>query len=154
MKLLFKQRIFSWLDCYDIYDEYGNIYFKVEGKLSFGHEFHIFKKGVLVGKLKQKLLTFLPIFEIYDGKDKYIGSIKKNFTFFKPSFTLDYRGLEINGDWLEWDYDICKNGKVIARISKELFNFSDTYQINVSEYYALDALMIVLAIDAVKCSSN
>ena len=25
MKLLFKQRIFSWIDSYDIYDENGNI---------------------------------------------------------------------------------------------------------------------------------
>ena len=24
MKLLFKQRLFSWFDSYDIYDEFGN----------------------------------------------------------------------------------------------------------------------------------
>lgn len=30
MKLLFKQRFFSWFDSYDIYDEYDNTYFTVE----------------------------------------------------------------------------------------------------------------------------
>ena len=155
MKLIFKQRIFSWLDSYDIYDEFGNVYFSVEGKLYFGHSFNIYDKNkCLVGKLKQKIFTFLPVFEIYDGQDKYLGSVTKNFTFFKPSFSLDYHGLEVTGDWFEWDYEIRKNGKVIASINKELFRFSDTYQMNVSEYYAFDALMIVLAIDAVKCCND
>lgn len=32
MKLLFKQRFFSWLDRYDIYDENENVVYTVEGK--------------------------------------------------------------------------------------------------------------------------
>ena len=30
MKLLFKQRLFSWFDSYDIYDEAGNTVYVVE----------------------------------------------------------------------------------------------------------------------------
>lgn len=37
MKLLFKQRFFSWLDSYDIYDEYENTVYVVKGQLSWGH---------------------------------------------------------------------------------------------------------------------
>jgi len=37
MKLLFRQRFFSWLDSYDIFDEYGNTAYQVEGRLSWGH---------------------------------------------------------------------------------------------------------------------
>ena len=36
MKLLFKQRFFSWFDSYDIYDEGGRGVFTVEGKLGWG----------------------------------------------------------------------------------------------------------------------
>lgn len=36
MKMLFKQRVFSWFDSYDIYDEYGNTLFVVKGQLSWG----------------------------------------------------------------------------------------------------------------------
>ena len=36
MKLLFKQRFFSWLDSYDIYDEYENTVYTVKGQLSWG----------------------------------------------------------------------------------------------------------------------
>lgn len=37
MKLLFKQRMFTWFDSYDIYDEAGHTVYTVEGKLSWGH---------------------------------------------------------------------------------------------------------------------
>ena len=41
MKLLFKQRFFSWFDSYDIYNENGETVYTVEGKLSWGHKLHI-----------------------------------------------------------------------------------------------------------------
>ena len=44
MKLLFKQRIFSWLDSYDIYDEKGETVYTVKGQLSFGHKLFIYNK--------------------------------------------------------------------------------------------------------------
>jgi len=37
MKLLFKERLFSWLDSYDVYDENGDIIFTVKGVLSWGN---------------------------------------------------------------------------------------------------------------------
>ena len=36
MKLLFKQRVFSWFDSYDIYGEDGETVFTVQGRLSWG----------------------------------------------------------------------------------------------------------------------
>ena len=43
----------------------------------------------------------------------------------------------------------------VAIIRKEIFNFTDTYVINVNNpENALDALMFVLAIDAEKCTRN
>ena len=41
MRLLFKQRFFSWFDSYDIYDNNGATVFTVEGKLAWGHCLHI-----------------------------------------------------------------------------------------------------------------
>ena len=42
MKLLFKQRFFSWLDSYDIYNEAGETVYTVEGRLAWGHKLIIF----------------------------------------------------------------------------------------------------------------
>lgn len=45
MKLLFKQRMFSWFDSYDIYDENENTVYVVKGQLSWGHCLKIFRHG-------------------------------------------------------------------------------------------------------------
>lgn len=153
MRLYFKQRFFSWLDSYDIYDEDENIVFTVEGKLSWGHCLHINDaEGRHIGTLQEKVLTLLPKFEIYIG-DTYMGCIKKEFSFFRPQFTIECNGWEVEGEWLEWDYAIYGGERQVAVISKELFHFTDTYVIDVAEPGdVLGVLLVALAIDAEKCS--
>lgn len=88
--------------------------------------------------------------------EQYIGCISKEFTFFKPRYNIDCNGWHIEGDFFEWDYRIIgANGQQVATVSKELFNWTDTYAINVNHPQdAVYALMLVLAIDAEKCSRN
>ena len=55
MKLLFKQRIFSWIDSYDIYDENGNTVYIVKGQISFGHRLKIYDAANNeIGTLKER----------------------------------------------------------------------------------------------------
>ena len=158
MKLLFKQRFFSWFDSYDIYDEGGRGVFTVEGKLGWGHVLHVLDAGGRhVGTVREKVLTlFEPKFEIFTGAYEYIGCITKRFTFFKPKFDIDFNGWQVEGDFWGWDYSVVSpTGETVAVITKELFNWTDTYSIDVARpENALCALMLVLAIDAEKCSRN
>ena len=138
MKLLFKQRIFSWLDSYDIYDEKGETVYTVKGQLSFGHKLFIYNKyGEHIGTIKEEILTFLPRFAL-------------------PKFILDYKDWQIEGNFWEWDYQIVDySGNIIGLINKEIFHMSDTYSLTIEhEEDAFYVLMIVLAIDAQKCSRN
>ena len=156
MKLLFKQRFFSWFDSYDVYDEEGNTVFTVKGELSWGHLLRIYDAlGGEVGYIKEKVFSWFPQFQMYLG-DSYIGSIHKEFSFFKPKFNIDCNGWHIDGDWFEWDYRIMNSsGEQIATVSKEIWNWTDTYVIDVNDREdALCALMLVLAIDAEKCSRD
>ena len=156
MKLLFKQRFFSWFDSYDIYDEAGATLFTVEGQLSWGHTLHINDaNGVHIATLKQRLFTFLPKFDLFIGEE-LVGTITKDFTFFVPAFDVDFNNWRVQGQFMEWDYDILdKFGAQVATVSKELFNWTDTYTIDVERAEdALCVLMLVLAIDAEKCSRN
>lgn len=155
MKLLFKQRFFSWLDSYDIYDEAGNTVYTVEGKLSWGHRLEILNAGGSpLGTVKEEVFTFLPRFAMYLGEE-YIGQIKKEFTFFKPVFTLDCNGWQVEGNLFEWDYTITDAyGAEVAYLSKELLHVTDTYVLDIPDpQNALLVLMIALAIDAAKCSA-
>ena len=103
MKLLFKQRFFSWFDSYDIYNEAGETVYTVEGKLSWGHCLHILDAaGNHIGTVKERVLTLLPKFELYEN-DEYIGSIQKAFTFFAPKFDIDCNGWQVQGSFMEWD---------------------------------------------------
>ena len=156
MQMLFRQRIFSWFDSYDIYAEDGSVLYTVKGQLSWGHCLKIYDAdGCEIGTVKERVFTFLPKFELFLGED-YIGCISKEFTLFRPVFTLDCNGWQVQGDFWEWDYQILTaQGLVAATVSKELLQWSDTYCIDVtSPCDALPALMVVLAIDAEKCSRN
>ena len=156
MKLLFKQRAFSWFDSYDIYNEQGETVFTVEGQLSWGKCLHILSaSGEHIGTVQQKVMTFLPCFELYAYGD-YLGSLTKEFSFFTPRFTLDCSDWEVEGSFMEWEYTIqSPSCGLIAAICKEIFNWTDTYVIDVEDpQNALCALMVVLAIDAEKASRS
>ncbi len=156
MKLLFKQRLFSWFDSYDIYDEAGQTVYVVKGELSWGHCLRIFDaQGRDVGVVKERVLTFLPKFELYlDGQ--YIGCVGKEFSFFQPRYQIEGLNLRVEGNFMEWDYQIWNaSGQNVAVVSKQIFNWADTYVIDVcNPDNALPALMLVLAIDAEKCSRD
>lgn len=156
MKLLFKQKFFSWFDSYDIYDEAGNVAYSVQGRLAWGHKLVIYDPyGQELGIVQQRVLTLLPKFEIYQN-GRYVGCLSKEFSFLHPRYNIDFNGWHVEGSMLEWDYTITgAGGYPVASISKELFHLTDTYVIDV--YHpedALSALMFVLAIDAEKCSRN
>jgi len=156
MKLLFKQRFFSWFDSYDIFTEFGQPAYTVKGQLSWGHCLKIFDAfGEEVGTVQERIFTLLPKFELYI-KDDYIGCISKEFSLFKPRYNIDCNGWHVEGDFFEWDYSIVDaSGRVVATVTKELFNWTDTYSIEVEDPNdALYALMLVLAIDAEKCSRD
>ncbi|MCM1544176.1 MAG: LURP-one-related family protein [Ruminococcus sp.] len=156
MKLLFKQRFFSWFDSYDIYNEYGETVYTIEGQPAWGHKLHILDSyGRHIATLRQELFTFRPRFNLFVGEQQ-VGSIVKEFSFFKPFFNLDFNGWSVDGEFFEWDYTIFDAyGATVAVISKELFNFTDTYTIDVMhDSDALYALMVTLAIDAEKCSRD
>ena len=156
MKLLFKQRFLSWFDSYDIFDENGNTLYTVKGQLSWGHCFKIFdRNGGEVGMVKQRVFTWMPTFDIYSSTKK-LGSIRRKFTFFRPKYEIDYCGWQVNGNFWEWNYAIDDmQGKRVADVSQKIWSWTDTYAIDVvSPEYALNALMLVIAIDAEKCSRN
>ena len=74
MQLLIKQRVFSWTDTYDVYDEKEEPKYFVKAEFfALGHQIHVYdKSGREVGMVKQRLLTLLPAFDIeIDGKEDF-----------------------------------------------------------------------------------
>lgn len=157
MQLYIKQRIFSWTDSYDVYDETGEARYEVRAELfSFGHQIHVYDKrtGAEVGSIHEKLFTFLPRFEIViNGRVQ--GTVSKELSFLRPRYSVDYRGWDIEGDFMGWDYRVMVGNTQIMSISKELFNWSDTYVLRYTNpANEMPGLLLVIAIDAANCSHN
>ena len=156
MRLHFKQRLFSWFDSYDIYDEEDRTTFTVEGKLAWGHKLVIYDgAGREVGMVREKIIDLLPHFDLYKDGQK-VGTLSKKISILQPKFKVDFNGWEIKGDIMQWNYSIHdRSGRTVARMYKKLLRLVDTYVIDVADDAdALDALMVVLAIDAEKCSER
>ena len=160
MQLHIKQRIFSWTDSYDVYDRNGEACYEVRAAfLSLGHQIHVYDKHAPegsdeVGCIRQKLFTLLPAFEILMN-GQVVGTIRKELTLFKPRYHLDYLGWDVDGDIMGWDYQVTKNGRSVMTISKELFNWSDTYTLTYDDIdNEIPGLLLVIAIDAANCSHN
>ena len=154
MKLIFKQRLLSVLDSYDIYDEFGNTEYIVKGEIGLSHRFRIYNnRNIELAYIKQSLFKIFPEFKMYINGN-YVGCVKKRFSLLKPIFTVKCKGLYIEGDIFELNYKIKDNcNHDIASINKKLFSFSDKYVLNVKNREdVLHALVIVLSIDALKCN--
>ena len=155
MKLLFRQRVFSWLDSYDVYDENGNKVYEVKGQIAWGHCQKIFdNNGKELGKIQEQKIAITPTFTVSTGGKK-IGQIKRKMvSFLRPSYDINYNGWKLDGNITEWNYKIKdSNNNIIATIRKELLNLTDTYSLDiVNPNDALSVLMFVIAIDAEKSS--
>ena len=157
MELLIKQRVFSWTDSYDVYDETGEARYFVEAEfLTFGHQIHVYDKrsGREVGSIHQKLFTFLPTFEIViDGEVR--GEVCKEFSFFKPRYQVDFRGWDVQGDFMSWDYQVMRGNAEVMSISKQWLTWGDTYVLRYSNPAdEMPGLLLVIAIDAANCDRN
>ena len=153
MRLLFKQRLFSWFHSYHIYGEDGGVLFTVKGKLSWGHCLHILDAaGAHIGTVQQKTGTLMPQFELYAYGD-YLGCIKQKFTLLTPRFSFDCSDWEVEGNWRERDYSIVSPRLgLVAAVGRVMLQMAETYAIEVPDAdNALCVLMAVLAIDAAKC---
>lgn len=157
MELRIKQRVFSWSDTYDVYDESGEARYFVKAEVfSFGHQIHVYDKrsGEEVGSIHQKLFRFLPEFEIVIG-GRTVGTIRKEFTFLRPRYQVDFMGWDVQGDFMGWDYEVADDGRMVMTASKELFTWGDTY---VLRYHSIQdeipGLMLVIAIDAANCDND
>ena len=102
MKLLVKQRAFSWTDSYDVYDENENAKYFVKAEfLSLGHRLHVYDMaGNELGLIKEKVMSLLPVFEI-EVNGQTLGRIEKRFTLFRPKYDVEFNGWHVEGD--SWD---------------------------------------------------
>jgi uncharacterized protein YxjI len=119
---------------------------KIDGHvLSIGDELTFLDaSGREIGRISQELLALCPSFKV-SRAGQVLAVVRKDlFNLFRCSFTVDVPGpddLEAAGNLLEHEYEFSRRGRVVARVSKALFSFTDSYCIDVAE--GEDAFLIV-----------
>ncbi|MBR2868753.1 MAG: LURP-one-related family protein [Clostridia bacterium] len=151
MKLYIKQKVFSWGAKFTVKDEAGNDRYFVEGEVfSLGKKLHILDSGRNeVALIQQKLFSFLPRYFVYVNNVE-IAEIVKEFSFFRPRYSIEGLGWEIEGDFWSHNYAITRDGKPIVTISKEWMTWGDSYELDIADPRdEIVALAVVLTIDCV-----
>ena len=156
MKLYIKQRVFSFADKFDIYDQFGNPVYTVEGKLfSIGKKLYVFDNyNREVAYIEQKVLSFLPRYFVFTNGEQR-AEIVKNFTFFRHKYTVEGLGWEVNGNFLAHDYEVTVNGIPVVTITKQWLSFGDCYELDIADGEdVILAVSVVLAIDCAMEQAN
>ena len=151
MELYIKERVFTWGDKFDVCDRNGTPAYRVEGEVfSWGKKLHVYDRfDREVAFIKQEVFTWMPTYKVYVNQ-KEVAQIRREFSFFRPRYTVDGLGWAVEGSFLEHNYQITQNGRHIVSIDKEWMTWGDTYRLQIDD--AADpivALAVVLTIDCV-----
>lgn len=156
MKLYIKQKVFSWRDRFTVYDEDGRDKYYVEGEVfSWGKKLHVYNTlGREVAFIHQEVWSFLPKYYVTVNGEQ-AAEIVKEFSFLFPRYRIDGLGWQIEGRFMEHDYEITKSGHPIVTISKEWMTWGDSYELSVADPRdEIMALSVVLTIDCVMAARN
>ena len=151
MKLYIKEKVFTWGDQFTVKDEAGRDKYVVEGEIfTWGKKLHVYDmQGQEVAFIKQEVFSFLPRFYVFCG-GRQVAEIKKEFTFLFPKYSIEGLGWEVDGRFLEHEYEITRHGRRIVTISKEWMTWGDSYELDIANPDdELVALAVVLTIDCV-----
>ncbi|MGI6085320.1 MAG: LURP-one-related/scramblase family protein [Acetivibrionales bacterium] len=131
-RLYIKQKVFSFGDKYNIFNEEGQPVFSVQGEVfTFGAKIHIYDAaGTEVIFIEQKLFRFLPEYHIYSG-DTLSAIIKKEFSFFIPKLNIqsEYGDYTLVGNLFGRDFSILRNDIVVGELHKAWLSWGDSYEL-------------------------
>ncbi len=149
MKLYFKQKVFSFRQRSEIYDEFGNVLFNAVGEISLARKMHIYDRtGNEVADVERKLFRLLPRFSIY-VMGQYVTDIVKEFTFFKPSYVFERIGWRVDGEIFSHDYRVFSGNMYVASVHKHWMTWGDSFEIDIAD--GQDVIMVLAAVIAIDC---
>ena len=150
MRYYVKSKFFNIKEDFWVKDERDeNCYFIDKEFFSFGLQFKVIKNNIELYTVKEKLLRFMPSYEIYDRDDNLIAAVKKQVTFFKDRINVEsnYGDFQITGNFWHYNYSISYNEKTVAVIDKEFLSFTDNYYVDINYDNHPFILALVFIID-------
>lgn len=132
-----REKFWSWDNSFVITDEQGVPCFQVQGKVfSWGDKLSFQDmRGQEQAFISQELFSFMPKYSI-ERRGRKFAEVLKEWSWFNKKFTLDVPGpndYHIEGSFWEHDFQFLRGGRVVARISKKLFAWTDSYSVEIQD---------------------
>ncbi|GGN51114.1 MULTISPECIES: LURP-one-related/scramblase family protein [Oceanobacillus] len=155
-ELYIKQKILSLSGRFTVKDADERDVYTVEGSFMKIPKVYTIKdeREAEVARITKRMLTWMPKFTIAVAGEEVI-TIKKEFSFFKPRYSIDAIGLEVTGDWWGMDFEVYQHGAFIGEVKKKWFTWGDSYQVKISDESEENLMIaLVVAIDCVKADQS
>jgi uncharacterized protein YxjI len=149
-RYLLREKMLSIGDDFWIENDRGERIFKVDDKVLRARDTVVIKDahGKELLKLQKRLLRARDTMAIERGGDKVATVKKAMITPVRDRFTVDVEGgsdLEVEGNILDHEYQITRDGIPVANISKRWFRVRDSYGVAVAPGQN-DALVLAVTV--------
>ena len=153
MRYIIREKFFHLGEDSQITDASGQPVYEVDGKVLSLHNTLVVRdmRGQEVATVKRQLIALTPTYTI-DRPGQGEAVVRKHFiNLLGDHFTIDIPGphdLEMDGNLFEHEYQIKRDGAVVATVSKRWIALTDTYGVETAPGQD-DALILasVLALD-------
>lgn len=151
MKLYIKQKVLTLTDKYNVYDQAGELFYKVNSEpFAWGARLHLMDTQEReLYLIHRKVTMLLGKYEIFQG-DHLCAEIQQQFRMFgaKLDIVSEHGDYSIDGDLFCYEFKITQNDRVLGTVSKKYMSWCDSYELDI--YNAEDApffCALVIAID-------
>ena len=132
-----KEKFWAMGNDFVITDQRDCEIYRVDGKaFSWGDNLSFQDiQGRELAVIDQKLLSFKPRYQIVINGDPF-AEVVKEWSWFNKKFTLDVPGpndYQIMGSFWEHEFIFARRGRDVARVSKRLWSWTDTYGVEIDE---------------------
>jgi len=132
-----REKLFSIGDDYWIQDNAGNRAFKVNGKALRIRETLVLEdpSGRELLKIQERKLSIRDTMKIEDADGNEIATVKKAMISpLRERFKVEVNGgadLEVQGNIVDHEYEISRDGTKVAEVSKKWFRVADSYGVEI-----------------------
>jgi uncharacterized protein YxjI len=143
-----RQKALSIGDDYWVEDEAGNRAFRVDGKALRIRQTFVLEDahGNEVAKIQERKLSVRDKMVI--DRDGSTATVKKALVGIRDRFSIDVAGageMRAKGNFVDHEYEVEREGNVIARVSKRWFRVRDTYGVEIAPGED-DALLLAVTV--------
>lgn len=147
MRFVLKERVFSIRESYYVQTDSGERLFEINGRLIGLRDKLTISDlaGNTLATITQKLLSLRPVYTIArpDAPD---AKVKKDLiNILREGFSVNLEGglpdVRIQGDILDHNYTMSREGNVVAQVSKKWISLRDSYTVDINDNE--DALLLV-----------